>query len=147
MYILDVAAYNSFVLFTISSPEFYKKFKLRSRRRSLEELAKGLTSELIEHRVNEMAKINFKHIKKKFYQSLKSTNVSFKKSTPNTSPIITPLSSPNSSPILIKKKGRCLHIDCTSQINRYKTRCDLCCNYVCEKHYKTTCFACLENVT
>ena len=99
MYLLDVAAYNSFALFSISSPGFVAHFKTRSRRKSLEILATGLINELIESRLQEMSKLNFKHVKNSFFESLNSTSVKNPKIEKQSF-----LISPESSPILSKKK-------------------------------------------
>jgi hypothetical protein len=48
--ILDVAAYNSFVLFSTVSPDFKTTFKNRSRRKSLELLAKNLLKPAIQEK-------------------------------------------------------------------------------------------------
>ena len=145
MYVLDVAAYNSFVLFSIKTPDFINSLKNRSRRLSLENLSKSMIRPLIENRLQVFSSMNFKHIKSSFFDSVNKTGINYAKSvTPQTTPVISPACSPTKH----KKRGKCYHQEClnANHSKRPRTICDFCSKFICENHKKISCLGCLQKL-
>ncbi len=119
MYILDVAAYNSFVLFSTVSPDFKTTFKIRSRRKSLELLAKNLLKPAIQEKYEGLSLKNFASIKGHYFDALKANDITFNNTKSFSTPI-SPLSSPSSSPKANTQKQRCTDIESANDLKAYK---------------------------
>jgi hypothetical protein len=143
MYILDVAAYNSFVLYTIQNPEYLENDRLRKRRLSLEELSLSLINPLVENRMDYFSLQNFHGVKTHILESAKKTGyVIVRNHSPTASPIASPAVSPNSSPR--KSRGRCKYSICLNK-NKQAKICDKCQNFFCSDHcIVTTTINCTE---
>lgn len=123
MFLVDVAAYNAFVLFKTLNPN-------AERRDVLEELGKTLIKPFIETRLNKIVKNNFKYIKKSILDSMRQIGIEipFKESSKQ------------------RFKNNC---QVCSHATRNKTD-DLCLKcklFVCNKHNKKIilCNGCYKN--
>jgi hypothetical protein len=128
MYIIDVAAYNSFVLYSILNPEYLEKDRNRKRRFSLEEIATDLINPLVESRMNSFQLVNFSGIQNSVLESVKRTGFDISKKVST---------SPNPSPSKVDMiRRKCKDDTCvqTKNQNKYRNICETCKNNFCLVH-------------
>ena len=128
MYLLDVTAYNSFVLKKLKDCNNKNNNKNTSRRISLEKLSVYLIKNLIEFRLKIIQDLNYKHYKTSLIEVITTTLD------------IKPKEVVSESETSIKTRGKCsccrddLNIDKNKKKNNHSNKCDSCNNHVCSTH-------------
>ena len=139
MYLLDGAAYNSFVLHKLKNPEKYDKNKCRSRRCSLEQLAIELIMPQVSARYEILRNNNFKSIHSVYHISLDS--IGFKRPSKEINEHITNVD--------IKTRALCNFKPCPTNVKRSKQPniCIKCNGHFCINHcsIKCVCIYCDNN--
>ena len=129
MYLLDVAAYNSFVLFRIKNPSEFTANYNRQRRVHLEKLAIGLIQPCIEARFEDKKSKNFIGCQSPILKAFTKTGLNLLNRLGD---------SPNKSPTSDQKKTkkRCQICPYKINANKYGEFCTKCNISVCPIHRK-----------
>ena len=141
-YILDVCAYNSFVLHRLKFPDFYKNKNNRERLFSLETLCLELIQASVISRDE--------HFLKKNYHGVSSSLVeTIKKTTSSISDFLSPgkvfnKSIPCDSPTQDRKSARCKLCVYHKNSTKYRHRCIDCSQPMCPGHTVTICTECKQ---
>lgn len=127
MYILDVAAYNSFVLFKIKNPAIQQINVQRQRKDSLEKLSTNLILDYVKERIEKLSLNNFIGVQNSLFESFKRIGVTIpaSKKRPRVE---------DESNLLIKKLKRCDYCLRRDNDNKYKDTCHECNRTVCKLH-------------
>ena len=122
-YLLDVAAYNSFVLFRERNPQIFEKNKERQRRIFLESLAISLIEPQVIFRYNCKARFTPQSITYLYKESL--SKIGFMSKEIN-----------GSYECFSCKRSRCAHSECKKENNenKYRIVCKLCNKIYCQRH-------------
>ena len=130
MYILDVSAYNSWVLSNLNI-QIELKNKLRLRRRSIENLAKNFITPLAQYRADQASEKG-QSFAKNIINSMRNININIRSKT-----------LPEKSGLKPKRCEYCVQKSGASKQNNF---CDICEKAVCKQHAfmtkKTICQIC-----
>ena len=128
MYLLDAAAYNSFVLHKLKNPTLYKTNVCRNRRFSLEKLASELIMPNVIARYEKLKTINFSGIHRTYFTALDC--IGFNR------PVI-----PNVIYISSEQRARCNEKTCETRKknSRHAHVCLYCKHNFCSNHCVIQC--------
>lgn len=133
MYLLDVAAYNSFALFAIKNPKNMEKNLKLKRRQSLKALGKELVDPLIEKRAFKIEASGFNGIHKHLLENLSIYGFKATNKTETNIPIDT-----------LSTRLRCISCvndkEISKSVKEYKHTnvCSICFQTFCKKHCQST---------
>ena len=133
-YILDILAYNSYVLYKIQHPDKFESNSNRQRRVQLEMLAINLINPCMNARVEIFSTKNFSGCQSPVVNSFKKAGATlFSKLSE---------SSAEKNSIKADKRQYCHMCVKTSNATRIKILCKECSNPVCPKHSNVKCNKC-----
>ena len=118
-YMLDVAAYNAYVMYGTNKYTFRKNN--RHRRICLEKLTINLIMPLIENRACVIVDANMKHYNSSVVNAIISFGIAIKRK----------LNPKKSDEVITKRCELCSQV---SSGTKYKTKCSDCNRFVCPKH-------------
>jgi hypothetical protein len=134
MFILDAAAYNAFVLYSLKNPGNVEKNWRRKRRDSIQELALSLIKPYILIRKAEMESKNYKHVHKDLLHSIEEVGIEINKGNIQ-----------NQAGTKSTQKGSCSICNLEKKTNvkdRSRVQCSKCKLFVCKEHRSTICTNC-----
>ncbi len=134
MFLLDVAAYNSHVIYKLKNKEKFIRNRFGKRKEFLESLCIELMEPQIEKRAEFLIEEN-NHVIKNFYREALE-KCGYKIIVQNNL---------NEENIVNKKRLKCKHFECAKNENKQKAVSESCSFNFCVKHSKTTtiCINCL----
>lgn len=134
-FMLDAAAYNSFVLFTEKNPAVLERNVKIQRRLHLEQMSKNLAENAIRQRIQQWKDTNFQSIT----TQLRSVAKKYGYIADTTASVF------DHQVTSLPSSGRCFV--CPRALDRKcKTRCMECKRFVCKEHFSVTCSLCSSDV-
>jgi len=133
-YIIDVCAYNAYVLHTMRIPNFYVNDKLRARMFSLETLAMELINPGIKARNEKLSKNNYQGIQGSILKAIENAGEMIMKKVSNSNDHLTKL----------ERKQRCHNCILEKKSNNtgYRVCCYKCEKAICPSHSLNICKKC-----
>lgn len=136
MYLIDVAAYNSFVCYSIKHPDYLKHNEKVKRRQSIIELGHEIVEPLLKKRAEKIIATNFNGIQNSLVEKISKAGIDLRGPKTKASSLIIENETKNNEKI----RKRC-HI-CVKESekgdpakeNKYSNVCRLCERNFCEKH-------------
>ena len=138
-YIIDVCAYNAFVLHKIKNPEFYKNDQLRARMLGLETLAMKLINPGIKARNEKFARNKYHGIQSRILNAIENAGEKLIKKV--TAPL-------NGNPNRLEIRTRC-HLCKLQGIKtdfKYIVCCTKCRSAICPDHTFNYCSSCKDEL-
>jgi len=133
-YIIDVCAYNAYVLHKMRIPNFYVNDKLRARMFSLETLAMELINPGIKARNEKLSKNNYQGIQGSILKAIENAGEMIMKKVSNSNDHLTKL----------ERKQRCHNCILEKKSNNtgYRVCCYKCEKGICPSHSLNICKKC-----
>jgi len=133
-YIIDVCAYNAYVLHKMRIPNFYVNDKLRARMFSLETLAMELINPGIKARNEKLSKNNYQGIQGSILKAIENAGEMIMKKVSNSNDHLTKL----------ERKQRCHNCILEKKSNNtgYRVCCYKCEKAICPSHSLNICKKC-----